>query len=184
MALGTGPERLVELFENNWQQTRTGRADVPPMYDPNTDIDLQRDVVVPLRNRERSGVDRGIHDILHCYHPEANPPAITDRGYSEENVVETVQVDIDLTDRTDQSTATRLSARDRMVSDRSGLSSTSDAPYPGILGETKYVLEEVRRGLDEYDVVRTDLNNLYLGNSNASASVVVELERIAKDTAQ
>jgi hypothetical protein len=182
MALGTGPEALVDLFIDNWQQSRTGRDDVPPMYDPTQKIQLQKGVVVPLRNREQSGVDRGKHDILHCYHPEANPPAVTDRGYSEENVVETVQVDVDLTDRTDHSTGERLSARERMVSDRGSLASTSDPPYPGVLGEVKYVLEEVRRGYREWDTVSFDVQNLYLGNSNANAAITVELERVAKDT--
>jgi len=184
MALGTGPQALVDLFTDRWQQSRTGRDDVPPMYDPNTDIALQKDVVVPLRNREESGVDRGKHDILHCYHPEANPPTATDTGYSEENVVETVQIDVDLTDRTDTATSERLSARERMVSDRGSLADLLEPPYPGILGEVKYVLETVRRGYEEYDTVSTDFQNVYLGNSNASVSVVVELEIIAKNTVQ
>jgi len=184
MALGTGPQALVTLFEDNWQKSRAGRDDVPPMYDDTTQIQLQKGVIVPLKNREQSGVDRGKHDIIHCYHPEAGPITVTDTGYSEERITETVQVDIELTDRTDQSTGERLSARDRMVSKRGNLASVSEPPYPGILGEAKYVLEEKRRGYREWDTVSVEPVNVYLGNSNANVSLNVELERIAKDTVQ
>lgn len=182
MATGTGPERLVRLFEETWQATRTGRADVPPMYDPNTDVELQKNVVVPLRNREDSGVDRAKHDIIHCYHPEANAPDITDNGFDEVNELETVQVDIALTDRTDQATGERLSARDRMVGDRDSLASTTDPPYGGISGEVQYILETVRRGLDEWEKVSASPVDYYLGNSNADVSWSVELEIIARNT--
>ena len=182
MAFGTGPESLVSLLTESWAQSRTGRDDVPPMYDPNQSIDTQKNVVVPLRNRERSGVDRGIHDILHCYHPEGGPFTVTDAGFKEQNVVETVQIDIELTDRTNHDTGERLFAEDRMVSERGSLADLDEPPYPGILGETKYILESVRRGLDEYDKVSHEIVNTYLGNSNANVSFSVELERLAANT--
>lgn len=187
MALGTAPDRLVTLFENTWQAQRAGRGDVPPMYDTTKDIDLQKNVVVPLRNREESGVDRGIHDIIHSYHPEANPPDIQDNGYKEVRETETVQVDIDLTDRSIHSNPvgdTRSSARERMKGDRADLADTGEPPYPGIQGEVMYVLETVRRGLDEWDTVRFTLVNQYLGNSNATVSFSVELVQLARNTVQ
>jgi hypothetical protein len=187
MSLGTGPERLVQLFEDTWQATRTGRGDVPPMYDPNTDMNLQTDVVVPLRNREESGVDRGIHDILHFYHPEGNPPDVTDNGYREVREVETVQLDIELTDRTVHSNAQgeqRLSARERMTGSRADVADTSEPPYPGVQGEAMYVLETVRRGLDEWDRVNMSPVNQYLGNSNANVSYNIELIQLARNTVQ
>jgi hypothetical protein len=187
MSLGTGPQRMVQLFTDEWQATRPGRADVPPMYDPGVDYELQKNVVVPLRDREESGINRDVHDIIHVYHPEANPPTATDNGYREERLVETVQVDVSLTDRTDHSLAPgnqRLSARKRMVGDRDDLSTGTGSEYSGILGEVKYILETVRRDLAEWDTVRYDLVNLYLGNSNANVSFSVELEQIARNTVQ
>lgn len=182
MALGTAPQRLLTLFETEWEATRAGRGDVPPMYDPDTPVNQQTDVVVPVRDRQTTPAKRGIHDILHIYHPEANPPASTDRGFKEENLVESVQIDVELTDRTDQSTGERLSAEERMVGRRGDLAAFDAPPYPGVLGEVKYVLEGVRRGLDEWDRVSHDFQNLYLGNSNADVAVSVELEQIAKNT--
>jgi hypothetical protein len=187
MSLGTGPQALLTLFEDNWQATRAGRGDIPPMYDTQQDFELQKNVVVPLRDREESGINLDIHDILHCYHPEGNPPTSTDNGYKEERLVETVQVDVVLTDRTDHSLPAgeqRLSARERMVGDRDDLGTGEGSEYSGILGEVRYILETVRRDLAEWDTVGTDMVNLYLGNSNANASFVVELEHIARNTVQ
>jgi hypothetical protein len=186
MAFGTGPEALIELFETEWEQSRTGRDDVPPIIAQQTaDEDPKlNNGVLPLKNREQSGVSMSRHDVVHCYHPEAGPFAVSDSGYKEQNVVETVQVDIELTDRTDQTADERLSATERMVSSRGSVAALDEPPYPGILGEIKYLLETIRRGLDEYDRVRHDIVNFYLGNSNANASINVELERIAANTVQ
>lgn len=187
MALGTSPQRLIRLFENQWQATRTGRGDLPPIVKRETqgeDEDLQDGVVV-FTNREEVGIDNSRHDPIHIYHPEANPPTSQDRGFKEEQLIETVQVDVSLTDRTDHSLPPgeqRLSARQRMVGRRGDLASLSDPPYPGILGELKYILEGVRRGLDEWDKVSHDFVNLYLGNSNADVSITVELEQPARNT--
>lgn len=189
MALGTGPQRLIDLFETEWQAARTGRADIPSVIEYNTgteDPDLNNGVLV-VRDRGEVGIDLARHDVIHCYHPEANPPASTDQGYKEERLVETVQVDVELTDRTDHSLAasdSRLSATERMVGLRGDVAAFDEPPYPGILGEVKYILETVRRGLDEWDTVSHDFVNLYLGNSNADAAVSVELEQIARNTVQ
>lgn len=189
MALGTGPQRLQTLIESQWQATRSGRADVPDTIKATTgseDPDLNSGVLV-VRDRGDVAVDQSKHDLIHVYHPEANPPLVEDNGYAEQRIVETVQVDIDITDRTDHSRPAgdqRLSAKERMVGFRGDLASLSEPPYPGLLGETKYVLEEVRRGLDEWDTVSHDLVNVYLGNSNATVSLSVELEQIATGTVQ
>jgi len=86
-----------------------------------------------------------------------------------------------LLDRTDHSTdpADRLLARERMVGDRDDLASTSDPPYPGIAGEVQYILESVRRGLDEWDRVEYDPIDFNLGNSNADVRWSVDLIRLA-----
>lgn len=186
MALGTSPQRIITLLEDNWQASRTGRDDIPPIIkretqNENPDLNVG---VLALRDREQSSWDHAKHDIIHIYHPEGNPPSSTDRGYKEEQLVETVQIDIDITDRTDQDTGTRLSAKERMVGERGDLSGFYMPPYPGLLGETKYILETVRRGLDEWDTVSHDFANVYLGNSNATVSIIVELEQIARNTAQ
>ena len=64
------------------------------------------------------------------------------------------------------------------------LGTGTGSEYSGILGETKYILETVRRGLAEWDRVNYDPVNLYLGNSNANASIAVELEQPARNTVQ
>ena len=199
MSLGTGPQRLVRLLENKWQASRDGRADVPPMYDPGTPINQQKNVVVPLRDREQSGVNRNIHDVIHCYHPEANPPDMTDNGYREVREVETVQLDIDLTDRSvhdNPQGETRSSARERMTGlreygnnqafpmtfDVTFQQTPSEMRYRGVQGEVLYILETVRRGLSEWDRVNISPVNQYLGNSNATVSYNVELIQIARNT--
>lgn len=186
MAFGTGPVALVELFEETWQESRTGRDDVPPIIKQKTqgeDPTLNNGVLA-VRDRQKVAVDTNRHDLIHCYHPEAGPFAIDDSGYAEQYVTETVQVDIELTDRTDQTTDERLSATNRMVSDRDSVATLDEPPYPGIFGEAKYILETIRRGLDEYDRASHDVINFYLGNSNANVSFNVELERLAADTVQ
>jgi len=187
MALVTGPQRLLELFEDEWQATRAGRADVPDIIKRTTQGENPNlnDGVLPVRDREEVAVDQAKHDLLHCYHPEGNPPTVTDNGFKEQNVVETVQIDLDITDRTDHALNppdARLSARERMTGLRGDLAAFDDPPYGGIAGETVYILETVRRGLDEWDTVSYDFVNVYLGNSNATISLNVELEQIARNT--
>lgn len=188
MALGTGPQRLAEFLEDNWQATRAGRGDVPPAIQHQTggEDPALNDGVLVVRDRERVSVDNGKHDLIHVYHPEAAPPTEEDNGYKEKRVVETVQVDIELTDRTDQSQdpPERLSAEKRMVGRRGDLAATDEPPYPGIWGEVRYLLETARRGLDEWDTVRQSPVNVFLGHANANVSINVELEQIATNTVQ
>lgn len=173
---GSGAQGIRQLIRDEWQVSRSGRDDVPPIADP---IDTNVGVAV-VADRQRVGLNRAVHDIVHVYHPQANPPSRVDKGYNEEGITETVQVDVDVTDRTDQTTDERLSARDRLVGTRDASNEAED--YGGILGELWYVLDSKRRGYKEWDVVRFDLVGLFLGNSNADASIHVELEIIAQDT--
>jgi len=187
MTLGTGPQRIARFIEDNWQATRAGRGDVPDVIEYQTggaDPRLNEGVLV-VRDRANTYVDTAKHDLIHVYHPEAAPPVEEDNGYKEKRVVETVQVDIELTDRTDPADdSARLDATARMVGDRDDLADTSEPPYPGIWGETRYVLETVRRGLDEWDTVRQDPVNTYLGHTNANVSIHADLEQIATNTVQ
>lgn len=193
MTFGTAPQALVTLLLDNWDPDRTGRPDVPdvirdsnsnPSNDP-ADADAPGHVLI-VRDREIVANNQGIHDLIHCYHPQAGGLTFTDNGYKEQNVVETVQIDIEVTDRTDPATGERTYARDRLVGDRGDPAFPTDetAPYPGIAGEVKYILETVRRGLEEWDVVGADMVNMYLGNSDASISYSVDLEHIAANTVQ
>jgi hypothetical protein len=150
------------------------------------DPDLNRGVLV-VRDRQRQGVDRALHDILHVYQPSAASPTITDRGFKEVNEVETVQIDIELADRTDHATASdaRLDADERLVGRRTYTATSGEGEdYRGILGEVRYILETVRRGYEEWDTVSHTLGDLQILNSTADASVTVELERIARNTVQ
>lgn len=184
MTYGTGPQALVNHIESNWQASRTGREDVPPLAkDQPGGIEENQGVVV-FKNRDEISTTHSVHDLIHCYHPEASGLSFEDKGYDERGSEENVQVDIELTDRTDTDTEERLYAEERMVGDResSGFPSDESPPYPGVMGEVIYVLSEVRRGLEEWDVTRIHPLSIHLGNSNASVSLDVILEHIATDT--
>jgi hypothetical protein len=186
VALGTAPQRLLTLFENNWQASRTGRGDIPDIIKHNTgtdDPDINTGVLA-VRDREQVFVDKGKHDLLHCYIPEANPPQVQDRGYAEEKRIESVQVDIEIATRPDPDDSSKRLSVDRMMGDRDKIDDTGSAPEGGLVGEVKYILETKRRGLDEWDVVSVDLINWFIGNSNANVSYAVEFEEIARNTVQ
>ena len=189
---GTGPAAVVDILQSNWSATRTGRPDVPdvvrdgsnnPSSDPADATEPGR--ILILKNREEVATKGSVFDTIHCYAPEADAGVWEDTGYKEERVVEGVQVDIDLTDRTDPDTGERVTARERMIGDRDAASfSGVDPPYPGILGEVKYIFETVRRGYEEYDTVSVTPLNKVLKNSDATVRLDVELEVIAKNTVQ
>lgn len=185
MILGHGPAKLVELIEDTYQATRSGRGDLPPIIKQQTEgADLRTNSgVVALRDRNQKGVDRGRHDTIHCYQPDANPPISEDRGYSEEQLLETVQLDIDLADRTTPQ-GVRSRANERMIGDLDDLAALEDPPYPGLAGEVKQILEGVRRGYSVWDTVSHTWTAFRLGNSAARVSFTVELEQIARDTVQ
>jgi len=181
MTLGTGPQALLEVLRDGWQASRTGRPDVPPLV-PKGDERTENGVLL-VRDRSDVRVQQDRHDLIHVYQPEASPGAITDTGFDEQRVVETVQIDISVTDRTD-SVGERTLARTRIVGDRDGVADTSEPPYPGIYGEVIYILEEVRRGFDEYDTVDYEPIRTMLNNSSADVSLSVDLEQIATNTVQ
>lgn len=184
MAYGTGGDALVSLLRDNWQQSRVGRDDVPQIIDESDNPDTTTGVL-PLADREGTRVDLSKHDLIHCYVPEGNPGSTEDTGFDEQRIIEVVQIDISLTDRTDHSRPAgdqRLGAKRRMVGDRGSVATLGDPPYPGILGEVQYVLEKFRRGFDQYDTVSYEPLRVVLNNSNADVSLNVELEQIASNT--
>ena len=181
MTLGTGPQALLEVLRDGWQASRVGRPDVPPLV-PQGDERTENGVLL-VRDRSDVRVQQDRHDLIHVYQPEASPGAITDTGFDEQRVTETVQIDISVTDRTD-SVGERTLARTRIVGDRDAVAATGEPPYPGIYGEVIYVLETVRRGFDEYDTVSYEPIRTMLNNSSADVSLSVDLEQIATNTVQ
>lgn len=188
MTFGTGPQALVTHLQDNWQTSRTGRNDVPDVVrdgngDPSSDPADGRGVLI-LHDREEVELNHAVHDEIHVYHPQAEGLDFEDRGFDEKNVLESVQIDIEITDRTDESTGERLFARERMVGDRdaAGFPTDQSAPYPGLLGEVVYLLETIRRDFEEWDVTRMQPVNVILENSNATVSLDVELEHISANT--
>jgi hypothetical protein len=184
MTFGTGAQALSDHLLDNWQQSRTGRTDVPDVVrdsggnrsrNPNDGRG-----VLHYFDRTEPNVDRGLHDLVHCYHPEAGGIDWADAGFNDKTTTETVQIDIDLTDRTDGSSGERLSARDRMVGNRddSGFPSDESAPYPGVLGETLYLLEDVRLNFEEWDVARIQPLTSTLKHANATVRLEVALEHV------
>lgn len=185
MTFGTGPQAVAEYIGDTYQQTRAGREDVTGLAANKPGGEEQNPGVVVRHDRGDVSVQRSVHDLIHVYHPDAGGIGTwDDQGYSEKNTVENVQIDFDLTNRNNLDTGERLNARDRLVGDRDsgGFPTDSDPPYPGILGETLYVLETVRRNFEEWDVSRIQPLTIFLGNSDASASIDVELEHIATTT--
>lgn len=186
MTYGTGPQALATYFEDNWQASRSGRNDIPAMAATLSGGEDQNAGVITRYDRETVDWNGSVHDLIHCYHPEGTGLDIADRGFKEHNVQEGVQIDIETTDRTDPSTGERLSARTRMVGNRDGTGFPADEkpPYPGIFGEVLYLLEEIRRSFEEWDVARVQPLTVLLKNSNASVSIDVQLEHLAKNTVQ
>lgn len=184
MTFGTGPQALVSTLADNWQATRSGRPDVP---EATTDQRSAAGTVLITNDRDVVANTQSVHDLVHCYHPQQTGIPFEDKGYNEQGATETVQIDIDLTDRTDPDTGERVSAKENMVGDRDHADFSTDiagGPYPGIMGEVLYILESVtRKGFAEYDVARKEVVNLQLFNSNAVASVSVDLEWISINTA-
>jgi hypothetical protein len=180
---GTGCQALVDLFAENWQTDRSFRNRVPELVgQPEvigpqiTDYESNQGVIV-TEDRQVVNRNQQVHDLIHCYHPEGIGWDQQDTGFKEVNTVETVQIDIECADRTIN--GERSSARVRMVGDRRD-DDTQD--YAGIKGEVQYILENERRGFDEWDVVRIDPVAVILKNSNARVSLNVELERISRNT--
>ena len=169
---GRGPEQLVELLTEEWQPERPYRQAVPDVVE---DPDLESGVLI-IKDRKDVHIQHSMHDVVHCYHPQASGLNVTDRGFKEQNVVENVQIDVELTDRNDAETGERLSARERMIG--------NGTDQGGIFNEVKHILESVRRGFETYDEVSHTLIRMSLRNSNADVSFDVELERIAENTVQ
>lgn len=193
MTFGTAPQALVEYLASNWEATRSGRPDVPDvprdgggngLYGEDAHRAEQGTVWV-TEDRQEVAVNQSVHDLIHVYHPEQGGIDVTDKGSREQGTIEPVQIDVECTDRTDPETGERLLARDLMVGDRAGgaFPPTRTAPYPGLAGEVKYLLEDIRRGFTEWDKVSHEPNAIHLGNSNARVGFQVELEIIAMNTA-
>jgi len=192
MTLGQGPQALAEYLGENWEAVRQGRPDLPDVvrddaddYSPDpTDHTTQPGKVLIVPDRfDAVEVNHAVTDGIWCYHPEADPPAFTDSGHVEQNIVETVQIDISATDGFNAPEGVASSARNRMVGERGTSGFLNGGPYPGLAGEVKYLLELTRRGLDEWDVARTDAVNAVLNNSNADFSWRVDLEHVSVNTA-
>lgn len=190
MTYGTGPQAVSDYLLDNWQAARSGRNDIPDVI-RDSGGNRSRDPddgpgVLMYHDRQEVNYNAAVHDLIHCYHPEASGLDIEDRGYDEHNVRENIQIDIDITDRRDPSDGTRLNARDRMVGDRgaAGFPSDESPPYPGIAGEVVYLLEDTRRNFQEWDVARIQPLTVLLKNSDASVSLDVILEHVAKNTVQ
>jgi len=106
--------------------------------DPVTDDAARRTDYGVLFTADRDVVanNSGVSDLVHVYHPEANPPTFEDQGAREQRSVETVQVDISVTDRNDPDTGMRIaSARDRLVGDPAEVEQAqTGGPSGGSLG--------------------------------------------------
>jgi hypothetical protein len=186
---GLGPQALKELFEDGyngnsgWQATRSGRPDVPPIAANLSGGEEANRGVTIRTNREDVSVEQSVYDLIHIYQPSADPGSRTDKGFKEEELVESVQIDIDIADRP-LADGTRSLARERMVGYTGDILDVlnDDPPYPGLLGETVYVLEGVRKGLAIWDTVSWGLLDYTIKNSNATVRLSVELEQIARNT--
>jgi len=183
MTLGTGPQALLEVLRDGWQASRTGRPDVPPLV-PKGDERTENGVLL-VRDRSDVRVQQDRHDLIHVYQPEASPGAITDTGFDSQREVETVQIDIEVTDRNDD-VGNRTLARTRMFGDINdpALAELGKPPYIGISGEVQYILETVRRGVERYPydkITYDEIKNKTL-NSSSTVKYTVDLIQLAKNT--
>ena len=181
MTYGTGPQALVEYLADNWQATRDGRPDIPGAT---TEYKSETGTVFITHDRSEVADVHSVHDLVHVYHPQTTGVTAQDKGSQEQGTVETVQIDVETTDRTDPETHERLDATTLLRGDRSDPDFPTDRspPYPGIAGEVKYLLEDIRRGHAEWDKVSHDIMSLTLENSNARAVFTVDMEIIAENT--
>lgn len=182
MTFGTGSQALVNYLASNWQASRTGRGDIP------TSTTVHRSTpgtVFITQDRDEVAVEKSVHDLVHCYHPEADGIDVRDAGSQEQGTTEAVRIDVEVSDRTHPDTGERVYANAALVGDRddANFPSNREPPYPGIAGEVKYLLEDVRKGFEEWDRVSHDVRLVHMGNSNARAHFHVELEIIAENTA-
>lgn len=182
MTFGTGPQALAAYLADGWEATRAGRPDVPkattePRSEPGT--------VLVTNDRGEVANNQSVHDLVHVYHPDGSGVDVSDKGSQEQGTVETVHIDVETADRTDPETGERVYAKDRLVGDRSDPDFPADStpPYPGIVGEVKYLLESIRRGHAEFERVEHTMDVVHLANSNARAAFLVDLEIIAERTA-
>jgi len=159
--------------------TRSGRPDVPPIAANEPGGEEANRGVVVRANRDEVAVERSVYDLIHCYHPSADPGSRQDMGYKEERLTEIVQIDMDCTDRTNAD-GTRSLARERMIGYDGDILSVinDDPPYPGLLGELVYVLEGVRRGFGVWDKVSYEPLEWTLKNSDATVRMVARNTRV------
>jgi hypothetical protein len=187
MTFGSGPQAVSDHLLDNWQVSRSGRNDVPDVLrdsgnnrirDPQQAVDPGK--VLHYYDRFEPNVNRGAWDLVHCYHPEAGGIDWADSGFNEKTTTETIQIDLETVDRRDPSDDTRARARERMVGDRddAGFPSDESPPYPGILGETLYLLEDVRRNFNEWDVARIQPLTVNLKHSECVVRLEVALEHV------
>lgn len=187
MTFGTGPQALRDYLDANWKVSRDFRPDIP---DSTTEQRSAPGTVFITNDRGEIANNQNVHDLVHCYHPEAGGIEVDDKGSQEQGTIEPVRIDVETADRTDPDTGERVNARDALVGDRGELTVPFTVPhhvglpsYPGIAGEVKYLLELIRKGHEEWQRVAHDGQAVHLGNSNARFQFRVELEIIAVNTA-
>jgi len=200
MTLGQGAQALAEYLGANWEAERQGRPDLPDVVrddagdyspDPSDHTSQPGRVLDRPRQLRRRGSEPRRHRRHLVLPPRGRPAGLRGLRPRRTEHQETVQIDISVTDGFNAPEGVATSARNRMVGERGSGTSVAfevdtyvgEAYYPGLAGEVKYLLELTRRGLDEWDVSRTDMVNMVLNNSNADVSFRVTLEHVSKNTA-
>lgn len=171
----TAGDAIATLLSNEWQPQVPGRDNIP---DTVASPEKGTGVLIVQNNqnlRERTNT----HDIVHVQHVDK---AIQDKGSNSEKVVDTVQIDVVLSDRDTDGDSVRESAVDRLVGTRN--QGNEGPSLGGIAGEIKRILNGIRKGFKEWDVSSHSVDQLQLLNTNARATFTLELEIIERNVEQ
>lgn len=207
---GQAPQLLKDELETRWESTRTGRADVPDVVaDPDTEkgvyvvndredphfnsanhdlIHVYHPDAGGLDRRDRGHREQGVGenmqiDIVLSDRPD---PSTGDRLNATKRMVGDRDSDEWTSGDLHDSGGTLGGASGFTLGSSSGgtLGHSGRVPrvYPGILGETWFVLEKIRRGSAEFDRFDFDIGVLSLRNSNARAAIDVTASVVAVNT--
>lgn len=164
---------IKTLLEDEWEPAIPGRTtDVPDIVASTDDgtgvIVLQDDSSV----RERLST----HDVINVQNVDN---AYIMRGKDSEEIVDTVQIDIRISDRDIDADGLRESVRARMLGERDAANDADT--LGGLRGEVRRILNGITKGWQEYDEVDYDSTIQYIRNTDARVTFTVEPRIIEQD---
>lgn len=169
----TAGETVRRLIQNNWQPYVPGRHQTLP--EMRSDPDKGSGVIV-VKNLDNLRERLQVHDVFQVRHTDRS---YTDKGFDEEGVIDEVQIDIRAANRDTTGDGIRNDSEIRAL----GVLGEDGEPEDlgGLEGETKRILNGVRRGHKQYDKVTYDILGINIFNTDVRIVIQVELEIIARN---